>query len=77
MIAGTGHPRIGLRNIRLSRMLSCSKMEHDDMASKDHPQQPSERREPKDSRPEKERLPQGGPPPLLNDGLELVRDSHC
>jgi hypothetical protein len=52
-------------------------MEHDDMASKDHPQQPSERREPKDSRPEKERLPQGGPPPLLNDGLELVRDSHC
>jgi hypothetical protein len=52
-------------------------MEHDDMASKDHkPQVPERLEPPKDSRPDKERLPQGAPS-LLNDRLELVRDSHC
>lgn len=48
------------------------------MASNDPNEQQTVEREapPKDSRPEKERLPHGGPP-LLNEGLEQVRDSHC
>ena len=54
------------------------------MATKDRSEEPAlERRKPpedadKDQRSGSERPPQSGPsPPLVNDGLELVRDSHC
>jgi len=59
-------------------------IEDDDMATKDRSEEPAlERRKPpedadKDQRSGSERPPQSGPsPPLVNDGLELVRDSHC
>jgi hypothetical protein len=53
-------------------------MEHDDMADKDsREQQASGRRDPpKNSRSGNRRPPQGAPS-ILNDGLELIRDSHC
>jgi hypothetical protein len=52
-------------------------MEHDDMASEDHKEQPSERPEPlKGSRSGKQR-PSQNPTPLVSDGPELVRDTHC
>jgi len=54
------------------------------MARKDRSEeQASERDKPpkdadQDQRSGNERPPQAGPsPPLQNDGLELVRDSHC
>jgi hypothetical protein len=48
------------------------------MAKEEQAQQksPDRRETPKDSRPGKEPAPHNGPP-LLNDGPELVRDSHC
>jgi hypothetical protein len=55
-------------------------MEHDDMTTKDQSEQqaPDRRETPKDRRSGSKRLPQGAPAaPLVNDGLELVRDSHC
>jgi hypothetical protein len=59
-------------------------IEDDDMAGKDRSEeQASERRKStkdadRDQRSGNERQPQAGPsPPLQNDGLELVRDSHC
>jgi hypothetical protein len=59
-------------------------IEDDDMARKDRSEeQASERDKPpkdadQDQRSGNERPPQAGPsPPLQNDGLELVRDSHC
>ena len=55
-------------------------IEDDGMARKDQSEQqaPERRRElPKDQRSGNE-PPQSAPPaPLVNDGLELVRDSHC
>ncbi len=53
-------------------------MERDDMADKDsREQQASEQRDPpKNSRSGNRRPPQGAPS-ILNDGLELIRDSHC
>jgi hypothetical protein len=59
-------------------MLSCSKMEHDDMASEQGTDQqaPDQRKEPRDPRSPTPPLPQGGPP-LVNDGLEVPRSSHC
>jgi hypothetical protein len=59
-------------------------IEDDDMARKDRSEQPApERRDApkkvtKDQRSGNERAPESAPPaPLQNDGLELVRDSHC
>jgi hypothetical protein len=56
----------------------------DDMARKDRSDQraPQRRDAPKevtkDQRSGKEHAPESAPsPPLQNDGLELVRDSHC
>src|SRR5215204_3314534 len=52
-------------------------MEHDDMASEDQKERPFERPEHvKDSRSGKER-PSENPSPLMSDGPELVRDTHC
>jgi hypothetical protein len=61
-------------------------IEDDDMARKDRSEQPApERRDPprqapkevpKHQRSGNERAPESAPP-LQNDGLELVRDSHC
>jgi hypothetical protein len=53
-------------------------MEHDDMVDKEsREQQVSERRDPpKNSRSGNRRPPQGAPS-ILNDGLEVIRDSHC
>jgi hypothetical protein len=63
-------------------MLSCSKTEHDDMASET---QASETRDPraKDERERRSDLHSAVQPPkqsgplLLNDGPELIRDNHC
>jgi hypothetical protein len=59
-------------------MLSCSKLEHDDMASETHgdPRAVSQRETPKDLRPVTKPSPPSGPP-ISNDGLELPRSSHC
>jgi hypothetical protein len=39
-------------------------------------QAPDQRKEPRDPRSPTPPLPQGGPP-LVNDGLEVPRSSHC
>jgi hypothetical protein len=59
-------------------MLSCSKLEHDDMASENHGDQRAVKRleTVKDSRPVTKPSPPSGPP-ISNDGLELPRSSHC
>ena len=57
-------------------MLSCSKLEHDDMAAeKTSPRrgEKDNRKPPRDSRSE----PIQATPPFLNEGLERVRDSYC
>jgi hypothetical protein len=57
-------------------MLSCSKLEHDDMtAEKTSPRhsEKDERKPPRDSRNEQVQAT----PPFLNEGPEQVRDSHC
>jgi hypothetical protein len=59
-------------------MLSCSKMEHDDMTSENGRDQQTadqrkQRRVPRSPAP---RLPQSGPP-LVNDGLEAPRSGDC
>jgi hypothetical protein len=53
-------------------------MEHDDMASDQHQDKSSAtgQKPPHDRRPAAPQQPQI-PSPLSNDGLELVRDSHC
>jgi hypothetical protein len=53
-------------------------MEHDDMASEHHGdrQAADQRKQPSDPRSPAPPLPQGGPP-LLNEGLEVPRSSHC
>jgi hypothetical protein len=56
-------------------MLSCSKSEHDDMAS-----EPSSKPAATGRKPLGTRAPSSLPqihPPLQNDGQESVRDSHC
>jgi hypothetical protein len=60
-------------------MLSCSKLEHDDMASETRTDQqaPDRRQPPNDPRSAKERPSPGVPMPLVSDGLEAIRDSHC
>jgi hypothetical protein len=59
-------------------MLSCSKLEHDDMASEQSSEKAGNtgREQPRDQRPPSPRQPHIQPP-FLNDGPELVRDSHC
>jgi hypothetical protein len=59
-------------------MLSCSKMEHDDMASENGRDQQTadQRKQPRDPRSPAPPLPQGGPP-LVNDGLETPRSGDC
>ncbi|WP_444841177.1 hypothetical protein [Bradyrhizobium sp.] len=55
------------------------RMEHDDMTGKKpSPRRPKkdERQPPRDSRGD-EPVSEPGLPPFLNDGPELVRDSHC
>jgi len=53
-------------------------MEHDDMAREQHQDKSSAtgQKPPRDRRPPALQQPQI-PSPLSNDGLELVRDSHC
>jgi hypothetical protein len=58
-------------------MLSCSKSEHDDMASEHTSLKPAATpRKPLGTRTPSPQLPQIHPP-LQNDGQESVRDSHC
>jgi hypothetical protein len=58
-------------------MLSCTKMEYDNMTSeKDREKAAAERKQARDQRPPSPPPPQVSPP-LGNDGPELVRDSHC
>jgi hypothetical protein len=58
-------------------------IEDDDMARQNRSERPApERRDPPRQAPKDRRSgnesPQSAPsPPLQNDGLELVRDSHC
>jgi hypothetical protein len=58
-------------------MLSCSKLEQDNMASEIRNDQcvAPERKPPKDLRSTTQTSPQGGPP--VNDGPELLRSNHC
>jgi hypothetical protein len=53
-------------------------MEHDDMATEDASNKPAAtgRKPPRDQRSPSPQQPQIQPP-LLNDGPELRRDSHC
>lgn len=52
-------------------------MEHDDMASEQHQDKSAENpRKPQDRQSRQPEQPQIQPP-LLSDGPELVRDSHC
>jgi hypothetical protein len=58
-------------------MLSCSKLQHDVMASQHSSVKPAAtEREPLKTRLPSPPLPQIYPP-LANDGPEPVRDSHC
>jgi hypothetical protein len=59
-------------------MLSCSKLEHDDMASDNHGDQRAVSRGEtvKDLRAVTRPSPPSNPP-SLNNGLELPRSSHC
>jgi hypothetical protein len=57
-------------------MLSCSKLEHDDMASEQDRAKPAETGR-KQRREQPSPQPPHIQPPFLNDGPELVRDSHC
>jgi hypothetical protein len=59
-------------------MLSCSKLEHDDMASENHGDQRAVKRLEtiKDSRSDTKPSPPSHLP-ISNDGLELLRSSHC
>jgi hypothetical protein len=60
------------------KMLSCSKLEQDDMASDNHSDQPaSSERETPGERPSPARPSTKNSPPLHRDGLELVRSSDC
>jgi hypothetical protein len=55
-------------------------IEDDDMARQDRSEQPApERRDaPRQAPKDRNESPQSAPSlPLQNDGLELVRDSHC
>jgi hypothetical protein len=57
-------------------------IEDDDMARQDRSEQPAPERDPPRQAPRDRRSgnesPQSAPSlPLQNDGLELVRDSHC
>jgi hypothetical protein len=56
-------------------MLSCSKLEHDDMTAEKTSPRRSEKdeRKPRDSRSDQVQAT----PPFLNEGPEQVRDSHC
>jgi hypothetical protein len=57
-------------------MLSCSKLEHDVMAS-ENPSKPTvSPRKQADDRSRPQPSPVGGAP-LVHSGLETVRDSHC
>jgi hypothetical protein len=59
-------------------MLSCSKLEHDDMASDQYQDKSTAtgQKPPRDRRPPAPQQPQI-PSPLCNYDPELVRDSHC
>jgi hypothetical protein len=57
-------------------MLSCSKLEHDDMPSEQDRAKPAENVR-KQRREQPSPQPPHIQPPFLNDGPELVRDSHC
>jgi hypothetical protein len=59
-------------------MLSCSKLEQDDMASDNHSDQPtSSERETLRNRPSPTPPSTKNSPPLHGDGLELVRSNDC
>jgi hypothetical protein len=58
-------------------MLSCSKTEHDDMASETRDPRAKDEREARRDAHSATQLSKQNGPPLFNDGPELIRDNHC
>jgi len=67
-----------VRERESNKYVVMQQMEHDDMASDQYQDKSSAtgQKPPRDRRPPAPQQPQI-PSPLSNDGLELVRDSHC
>jgi len=67
-----------VRERAASKNVVMQQMEHDDMATEDASNKPAAtgRKPPRDQRSPSPQQPQIQPP-LLNDGPELLRDSHC